>query len=189
MNFKSVLLASAGLLIATSLLADRKLGVINDFNKVEEYRSNSIASRQYREMTLEKNVLSAINSSFTKKYVAKEREALLKGLGMKDITFEQEKGTYNYYLSFSIKGDGAQTYLIFYNFATNPELFLQDPVDERVYLKPSDKEMERQAQVDKQEQEQTFSSGDQGSGSSDSAPGNSGNTPASDKSKKPDGTD
>lgn len=54
------------------------------------------------------------------------------------LKFEQEKGTFNYYLNY-------KEYYIFYNFAVDPEVYLQLPIDEKMYIKLGDQDKETAA--------------------------------------------
>jgi hypothetical protein len=153
MKIRNILTVSLGLFVATSLMADRQLGVMNEFSKVEEFVQNPIPSKAFRERTLERNLKNAIRSSLVKGHVAKEREEKLKDIKIASINFEQEKNTFNYYVKYN-------DLLFFYNFSTNPELYLQNPIDERAYKHPGEGELERATLQEKQDKSETFSTGD-----------------------------
>ena len=126
----------AFLLTSSLYSADRITGtdgVINDFAKTEEYIKNRKISKEYRKKTLEKNLANAIRYTMHKKFP--DYQTRIKDLKPDAIKFEQEKGTFNYFLSY-------KDYYIFYNFAVDPEVYLQLPVDEKMYIKLADQDKE-----------------------------------------------
>lgn len=175
MKMRTLFALSVSLIAASTLLADRKAGTANDFQKVEEFTQNQTPSRAFREATLERNLTNALRSSLVRKYIVKEREELMKDLKMGNMSFEQEKNTYNYYVKFG-------SMVIFYNFDSNPELYLQTPVSFKIYASVAEQELERGKAQERQDKSQTFSSG---SGDDDSKAGGSDND-KKDKSKNVD---
>jgi hypothetical protein len=153
MKIRNTLTLSLGLLLATSIIADRQLGTMNEFSKVEEFHQNPVPSKAFRERTLERNIINAIRSSLVKGHTAKVRSEKLKDIKMASINFEQEKNTFNYYVKYN-------DLIFFYNFSVNPELYLQTPIDERGYKNPGSEELERAKLQEKQDKSQTFSTGD-----------------------------
>lgn len=152
MNLR-ILLVIAILLFTTKIFAERILGtsgVISDFSKLEEIMRNKKVTREYRQKTLEKNILTAVKFSLLKKYP--DYEERIKDLSFDKIKFEQQKGTYRYYINF-------KEYYFYYDFATDPELYVQLPLDDRLYIKTPEIE----------EEMKTASSG---GGSSPSSPDN-----------------
>ena len=134
-QFLSTLLI-AFLLTSSLYSADRITGtdgVINDFAKKEEYIKNRKISKEYRKKTLEKNLTNAIRYTMHNKFP--DYQPRIKDLKPDAIKFEQEKGTFNYFLSY-------KDYYIFYNFAVDPEVYLQLPVDEKMYIKLADQDKE-----------------------------------------------
>jgi hypothetical protein len=120
-------------LSAADRIQQEKSEVINEFAKTEEYTKNRKISKEYRKKTLEKNLTNAIKYTMHKKFP--DYQAKIKDLKPEAIKFEQEKGTFNYYLTF-------KDYYIFYNFAVDPEVYLQLPVNEKMYIKLPDQEKE-----------------------------------------------
>lgn len=117
------------LLFATQIFAERILGstgVISDFSKIEEIMRNKKITKEFRQKTLEKNILTAVRFSLLKKYP--DYEERIKDLSMDKIKFEQQKGTFNYYINYN-------DYYFYYNFATDPELYVQLPLDDKLYIK------------------------------------------------------
>ncbi|MBK8397362.1 MAG: hypothetical protein IPL26_19270 [Leptospiraceae bacterium] len=108
-------------------------GVINEFAKTEEYTKNRKISKEYRKKTLESNLANAIRYTMHKKFP--DYQSRIKDLKPDAIKFEQEKGTFNYFLNY-------KEYYIFYNFAVDPEVYLQLPVDEKMYIKLADQDKE-----------------------------------------------
>lgn len=111
-------------------------GLIEDFYLVEEYwvSKHKFPAKEFRMRTLEKNLKSAIKYSLHRKFMVKDYEE--KGIDDKvdkmtlsKIDFRQEPGTFNYYLK-------VDDHIYFYNFAADPELYIQNPQDERVYEIP-----------------------------------------------------
>ncbi len=124
------------LFFATQIFAERILGttgVISDFSKIEEIMRNKKITKEYRQKTLEKNILTAIRFSLLKKYP--DYQERIKDLSMDKVKFEQQKGTYNYFINYN-------DYYFYYNFATDPELYVQLPLDDRLYLKTPEIEEE-----------------------------------------------
>lgn len=116
-------------LFVTQVFAERILGttgVISDFSKIEEILRNKKITKEYRQKTLEKNILTAVRFSLLKKYP--DYQERIKDLSMDKIKFEQQKGTYNYYINYN-------EYYFYYNFATDPELYVQLPLDDRLYIR------------------------------------------------------
>ncbi|MCB1142177.1 MAG: hypothetical protein H7A24_08790 [Leptospiraceae bacterium] len=101
-------------------------GVISEFTQVEELVKNKKITKEYRKKTLEQNLLNAVKFTFLKKYP--DYQEKVKELNPESISFEQQKGTYNYYLKF-------KDYFLYYNFALDPEIYVQLPVDEKFYIK------------------------------------------------------
>jgi len=125
------LLTSA--LSAAERIQQENSKVIDEFAKTEEYIKNRKISKEYRKKTLEKNLTNAIKYTMHKKFP--DYQAKIKDLKPEAIKFEQEKGTFNYFLSY-------KDYYIFYNFAVDPEVYLQLPVDEKMYIKLADQDKE-----------------------------------------------
>ncbi len=107
--------------------------VIDEFAKTEEYIKNRKISKEYRKKTLEKNLTNAIKYTMHKKFP--DYQAKIKDLKPEAIKFEQEKGTFNYFINY-------KDYYIFYNFAVDPEVYLQLPADEKMYVKLADQDKE-----------------------------------------------
>ena len=108
-------------------------GIIKDFAKTEEYTKNRKISKEYRKKTLESNLTNAIRYTMHKKFP--DYKNRIKDLKPDAIKFEQEKGTFNYFLTY-------KDYYIFYNFAIDPEVYLHLPVDEKMYIKLQDQDKE-----------------------------------------------
>lgn len=127
-----LLVLSALTFFASSLAAERILGtpgVISDFSKVEEMVRNKKITKEYRQKTLEKNILTAVRFTLLKKYP--DYQDRIKDLNFQKVKFEQQKGTFNYYINYN-------EYYFFYNFAVDPELYVQLPLDDRIYVKTND---------------------------------------------------
>ena len=123
-----ILALAISILSVQSILAERILGtpgVISEFSQVEELVKNKKISRDYRKKTLDKNLVNAVRFTFLRKYP--DYQEKIKDLNPTSITFEQQKGTFNYFLKF-------KDYFIYYSFAVDPELYVQIPSDERFYL-------------------------------------------------------
>jgi hypothetical protein len=120
-------------LIAADRIQQENSKVIDEFAKTEEYTKNRKISKEYRKKTLEKNLTNAIKYTMHKKFP--DYQSRIKDLKADAIKFEQEKGTFNYYLTY-------KDYYIFYNFAVDPEVYLQLPADEKMYIKLADQDKE-----------------------------------------------
>lgn len=126
----------SGSFFTGSIFADRVLGVMNEFTKAEEYIVNKMASKDFRDKTLGRNLETAVKSSLQRTISTTKMKDKAKDINASKIKFEQQKGTFNYYISYD-------QYVMYYNYSLDPELYLQMPTDERVYVKPDEKEMER----------------------------------------------
>ncbi|MCB1191038.1 MAG: hypothetical protein H7A23_10550 [Leptospiraceae bacterium] len=111
-------------------------GLIDDFYLVEEYwvSKHKFPAKEFRLRTLEKNFKTAIRYSlhreFLTKKFAEDIESKVKDITLSKLEFTQERGTFNYYLKYD-------DHIYFYNFAADPELYIQSPQDERVYPIPN----------------------------------------------------
>jgi hypothetical protein len=125
----SILALAIGLFTLQSIQAERIMGtpgVISEFTQVEELVKNKKITKDYRKKTLEKNLVNAVRFTILKKYP--DYQEKVKDLNASSIAFEQQKGTFNYFLKF-------KEYFLYYNFAVDPELYVQLPADERFYIK------------------------------------------------------
>lgn len=120
-------------LFAADRIQQENSKVIDEFAKTEEYIKNRKISKEYRKKTLEKNLTNAIKYTMHKKFP--DYQSKIKDLKPDAIKFEQEKGTFNYFISY-------KDYYIFYNFAVDPEVYLQLPADEKMYVKLADQDKE-----------------------------------------------
>ena len=94
-----ILALAISILSVQSILAERILGtpgVISEFSQVEELVKNKKISRDYRKKTLDKNLVNAVRFTFLRKYP--DYQEKIKDLNPTSITFEQQKGTFNYFL-------------------------------------------------------------------------------------------
>ena len=123
-------------LFAADRIQQENSKVIDEFAKTEEYIKNRKISKEYRKKTLEKNLTNAIKYTMHKKFP--DYQSKIKDLKADALKFEQEKGTFNYYLNY-------KEYYIFYNFAVYPEVYLQLPIDEKMYIKLGDQDKETAA--------------------------------------------
>jgi len=115
-----------------ALLAERILGtpgVISEFSEVEELVKNRKISREYRKQTLEKNLVNAVRFTFLRRYA--DSTDKVKELTAANISFEQQKGTFNYFIKY-------KDHYLYYNFAVDPEIYLQVPSDEKLYIKTAE---------------------------------------------------
>jgi len=127
-----ILALSFSLISLQSLKAERILGtsgVISEFSQVEELVKNKKISRDYRKKTLEKNLVNAVRLTFLRKYA--DYQEKIKELNPANIAFEQQKGTFNYFIKF-------KEYFISYSFSVDPELYVQLPSDEKFYIKSAE---------------------------------------------------
>ncbi|MCB1179370.1 MAG: hypothetical protein KDK36_17445 [Leptospiraceae bacterium] len=146
---KTGLIIALLVVFSGQIFAERVIGtpgIISEFSKVEELVKNKRITKEYRKQTLEKNLLTAVKFTLLKKYA--DYDEKIKDLTSENIKFEQQKGTFNYYIQY-------KDYFLFYNFAVDPELYSQLPTDDRIYIKT--KEVE--------EQEKEAAEGTTGSGS------------------------
>ncbi|WP_061243118.1 LIC11625 family surface-exposed protein [Leptospira interrogans] len=110
-----------------SLQAGKSQGVVEEFNKVEEYNKNVKLSDAAKKATLEKNLLSAVKYTLHHRYL--EYKEITKDLNTDTMLYEPQKGTYTVYVKF-------KKYLFFYSFKMDPEIYLQTPENEVFYLRP-----------------------------------------------------
>lgn len=135
-------LLTAGQISAERIIATGAPSIISEFTKVEELTKNKGITEEFRKKTLEKNLLNAVKGTLLKKFpdYQKKTEDLK---DMSSIAFEQQKGTFNYYVKYVTKKtdkdkDGKESapyiFYLFYNFAVDPEIYIQLPVDDRIYI-------------------------------------------------------
>ncbi|MDX1960833.1 MAG: hypothetical protein SFU98_19830 [Leptospiraceae bacterium] len=126
---KWMMLAIFSAIVVSEIQAERILGtpgVISEFGKVEELTKNRKVTLAYRKKTLDKNLTDAVKFTIMKKYP--DYAERTKELNAGSISFEQQKGTFNYFIKY-------KEYYFYYSFAVDPELYVQFPVDDRVYIK------------------------------------------------------
>ncbi|XDD48810.1 hypothetical protein AB3N59_10135 [Leptospira sp. WS92.C1] len=125
---KKIFAISLFLLIAVAgLQAGKSQGVVEEFNKVEEFSKNVKLSDAAKKATLEKNLLSAVRYTLHHKYL--EYKEITKDLNSETLLYEPQKGTFTVYVKF-------KKYLFFYSFKMDPEVYLQTPENEVFYIRP-----------------------------------------------------
>jgi hypothetical protein len=128
-----IILITIYLIFSSFLQADDKVkgtkGVEEEFMKAEEYLQSRKVSPFYRKATIEKNILSAIKSYLQRKIPSYE-SGIYKELEIKNVAYEPEKGTLNYFAKY-------KEYLFYFMYYTDPEFYLQLPIESRVYTVPT----------------------------------------------------
>lgn len=110
--------------------SDIKKGLMHKYYKAEGYYENLTASTRFKTKVLSQNLTSAVKDSLMRLYLDNDKR--MENLDISKIQFENEKGTYNYYLKY-------QDHLFIYVYALDPEMHLQNPVHEKVYTIPNKK--------------------------------------------------
>lgn len=131
--FRFIIFASILSLISMQgISADRILGtpgVISEFSEVEELVKNRKLSREYRKQTLERNLVNAVRFTFMRRYA--DSKDKVKDLTVANLAFEQQKGTFNYFIKY-------KDHFLYYSFAVDPEVYVQVPSEEKLYIKSAE---------------------------------------------------
>ncbi|TGK59994.1 hypothetical protein EHQ27_12395 [Leptospira wolffii] len=130
---KRIVILALALSLATPLFAGKVSGLVEEFNKVEEYNKNRKLSDSVKKATLEKNLLSALKYSLHRKYL--DYKEYTKDLKADSIQYEPQKGTFGVYVKY-------KTYIVFYSYLMDPEIYLQTPINEVFYVRPENLEEE-----------------------------------------------
>lgn len=109
------------------LYAGEVKGLIDEFMEVEDFLSKKKPSPEFRKKMLEKNLVDSLKNTLSKKFSNPKEE--LKDIKIEDIDYERQENTYKYYIRF-------KEFYIFYEFAMDPEIFIQLPQAEIVYVRP-----------------------------------------------------
>lgn len=123
LGFAVLLVALAG----SPVFSGEVKGLINEFMEVEDYLSKKKPSPEFRKNMLERNLLDSLKTTLARKFKTKENE--LKKLSIEDIDYERQAQTFKFYIRY-------KTYYIFYDFATDPEIYIQLPKEEILYVRP-----------------------------------------------------
>jgi hypothetical protein len=110
-----------------TLSAGEVQGLINEFMEVEDYLSKKKPSPEFRKKMLEKNMLDSLKSTLSKKI--KDPKNDLKDLKIEEVDYERQANTFKFYIRY-------KQYYVFYDFAMDPELFMQLPQTEIIYTRP-----------------------------------------------------
>lgn len=124
---KTIVLVVLIFFFQIGLSAGEVKGLINEFMEVEDYLSKKKPSEEYRKKMLEKNMIEALKNTLSRKF--KNPKSKLKDLKIENIDYERQDNTFKYYLRF-------KEYYVFYDFAMDPELYMQSPRTEILYTKP-----------------------------------------------------
>ena len=100
---------------------------MHSYYKSEGYYENLTASTKFKTKVLTQNLTSAVKDSLMRLYLDNEKR--VGNLDISKMQFENEKGTYNYYLRYD-------DHLFLYVYALDPEMHLQNPVHEKIYTIP-----------------------------------------------------
>ncbi len=130
---KRIVLLALALCLASPLFAGKVSGLVEEFNKIEEFNKNRKLSDAVKKATLEKNLVSAMKYSLHRKYL--EYKDYTKDLKTDSISYEPQKGTFGVYVKY-------KTYIVFYSYLMDPELYLQTPINEVFYVRPENLEEE-----------------------------------------------
>lgn len=102
-------------------------GLINEFMEVEDFLSKKKPSPEFRKKMLEKNLLDSIRNTLSRKYKVLDKE--LSALKIEEIDYERPVNTFKFYIRY-------KKYYIYYDFAMDPEIYIQLPEEEILYTKP-----------------------------------------------------
>lgn len=128
-----------GFIASSGYAIDRIQGTpeaLDEFLKTEEFVKYKKIASNVKDRTLKKNLVSAVKFSILKRYPDfKERT---KDLKPENVSFYQEDGAFTYFVKY-------KDYYGQYFFVSDPELYIQQPVDERFYLRPEEFKDEKPA--------------------------------------------
>ncbi len=111
---------------AASLQAGRQEGVMTEFRKVEEDIRHRSTSPEQRQKTLEDNLLRAVRITIMRQFYEK-REELLRDLNIGNVFFENPTSPLVFYVKH-------KNFVVRYDFARDPEEFIQSPTYEKFML-------------------------------------------------------
>lgn len=111
---------------SASLQAGRQEGVMTEFRKVEEDIRHRSRSQEQRQKTLEDNLLRAVRITIMRQFYEK-REELLRDLNIGNVFFENPTSPLVFYVKH-------KNFVVRYDFARDPEEFIQSPTYEKFML-------------------------------------------------------
>ncbi len=114
-------------IVFTSLQAGEVKGLINEFMEVEDFLSKKKPSPEFRKRMLEKNLLDSLKNTLSRKFANPKEE--LKDLKIEEVDYERQPNTFKFYIRY-------KDFYVFYDFAMDPEIYLQLPQTEILYVKP-----------------------------------------------------
>ncbi|TGK00619.1 hypothetical protein EHO59_11750 [Leptospira semungkisensis] len=124
---KRIVILALAICLASPLFAGKVSGLVEEFNKIEEFNKNRKISDSAKKATLEKNLLSAVKYSLHRKYL--DYKEYIKDLKADSIQYEPQKGTFGVYVKY-------KTYIVYYSYLMDPEIYLQTPINEVFYVRP-----------------------------------------------------
>jgi len=116
------------LVLWNPLVAQETKGLVDEYIRVETYNRNNPISAEKKKKNFSTNLTNGLRYALSKKFPPKTTE--LNDLKFEDIQFEKVPKTLKYYLKY-------KDYFVFLQFANDPELFIQSPIEESVERKPA----------------------------------------------------
>lgn len=124
-----------GILAAALLLAPlsqgnagREEGVMQEFRQVEEDIRAQKSTPEERQRQLEENLLRAVRNSI-RRHFYDQREDYYKDLSMANVFYENPTSPLVYYVKH-------KDFIVRYDFARDPEIFVQAPTYEKMLIVP-----------------------------------------------------
>ncbi|WCL47895.1 hypothetical protein [Leptospira sp. GIMC2001] len=108
--------------------AEEVQGLVQEFLEVEDYLSKKKPSPEARKKILEKNLLDSVRNTLSRKISAPATE--LKNLKVSELSYERPANTNKFYIKY-------KNYYMYYSFSMEPEIYLQLPQEEILYVKPA----------------------------------------------------
>ena len=115
-------------------------GLSREFTKVEEHYKNRGISDEFKTKTLERNIFSAIRLSLQRRFL--NFEEMSKDINSTNVSYEFKEQTFICYLQF-------KEYMIYYEYAMDPRIYMQSPVAEKFLIKPDKMPEEHQKEEKK----------------------------------------
>ena len=128
------------LVLAMDVAAGPTEGLAREFTKVEEHYKNLGISDDFKKKTLERNIFSAIKLSLQRRFL--NFEELSKDINSTNVSYEFKEQTFICYLQY-------KDYMIYYEYAMDPRIYMQSPVTEKFLLKPDKMAEEHQKEEKK----------------------------------------
>lgn len=126
-------------LTMSPLFSQSKSGLAEEYTKLEDHILNPRLSDADRKKNIERNLLSSVRSSLSKKFKDPKKE--LKELKFEDLQSEKGEIPNSYFIKY-------KNYYFSYVYPIDPEKYLTSPIEESVLAKPDGLELKDSSHKD-----------------------------------------